>query len=53
MERSCQRFTQVLDLPVSAMIAEVRSPSPLSKTMHARQTGFSKLRSAVAMSRKR
>ncbi len=40
MKRSCQRHTQVLDLPVSAMIAEVPRPSPLSNMMRARQTCF-------------
>ena len=40
MKRSCQRHTQVLDLPVSAMMAEVPSPSPLKRTIRARQTCF-------------
>ena len=40
MNRSCQRQTQVLDLPVSAMIAEVPRPSPLRSTIRARQTCF-------------
>ena len=38
--RSCQRQTQVLDLPVSRMIAFVPTPSALSKTICARQTCF-------------
>jgi hypothetical protein len=40
MNRSCQRHTQVLDLPVSAMIAEVPRPPPLRRTIRARQTCF-------------
>ena len=39
-KRSCQRQTQVLDLPVSRMIAFVPAPSALSKTICARQTCF-------------
>ena len=39
-KRSCQRQTQVLDLPVRAMIAFVPAPSALSKTICARQTCF-------------
>ena len=38
--RSCQRQTQVLDLPVSRMIAFVPTPSALSNTIRARQTCF-------------
>ena len=38
--RSCQRQTQVLDLPVSRMIAFVPTPSPLSNTICARQACF-------------
>ena len=40
MNRSCQRQTQVFDLPVSAMIAEVPRPSALRRTIRARQTCF-------------
>jgi hypothetical protein len=39
-KRSCQRQTQVLDLPVSRMIAFAPSPSTLSSTICARQTCF-------------
>ncbi len=39
-KRSCQRQTQVLDLPVSRMIAFVPSPSALSNTICARHTCF-------------
>jgi hypothetical protein len=39
-KRFYQRQTQVLDLPVSRMIAFVPSPSPLSNTIQARQTCF-------------
>ena len=38
--RSCQRQTQVFDLPVSRMIAFVPTPSALSNTICARQTCF-------------
>jgi hypothetical protein len=38
--RSCQRQTQVLDLPVSRMIAFVPTPSALNSTIRARQTCF-------------
>ena len=38
--RSCQRQTQVLDLPVSRMTAFVPAPSALSNTICARQTCF-------------
>ena len=40
MKRSCQRQTQVLDLPVAAMIAEVPRPSAVSRMIRARQTCF-------------
>ena len=39
-KRSCQRQTQVLDLPVSRTIAFVPTPSALSNTICARQTCF-------------
>ena len=39
-KRSCQRQTQVLDLPVSRMIALVPTPSAVSSTICARQTCF-------------
>ena len=39
-KRSCQRQTQVLDLPVSRMIAFVPRPLTLNSTIHARQTCF-------------
>jgi hypothetical protein len=39
-KRSCQRQTQVLDLPVSRMIAFVPTPSALSNMICARQTCF-------------
>jgi hypothetical protein len=39
-KRSCQRQTQVLDLPVSRMIAFVPSPSALSNKICARHTCF-------------
>ena len=38
MNRSSQRQTQVLDLPVSAMIDELPSPSSLFRMIRARQT---------------
>ena len=38
--RSCQRQTQVLDFPVSRLIAFVPTPSPLTNTICARQTCF-------------
>jgi len=38
--RSCQRQTQVFDLPVLRMIAFVPTPSALSNTICARQTCF-------------
>lgn len=40
MNRSCQRHTQVFDLPVSAMITLVPAPSPLSSTIRACRTCF-------------
>ena len=40
MNRSCQRHTQVFDLPVAAMIATVPSSSSLSRMIRARQTCF-------------
>ena len=40
MNRSCQRHTQVLDLPVAAMIATVPRPSSVSRTICARHTCF-------------
>ena len=52
-KRSCQRQTQVLDLPVSAMMAFVPTPSPLRRTIRARQTCFCGLRGAAAMSHSR
>ena len=39
-KRSCQRQTQVLDLPVSCTIAFMAAPSALSNTIQARQTCF-------------
>lgn len=38
IKRSCQRQTQVLDLPVWCMISLVPSPSALNKTISARHT---------------
>src|ERR1017187_1284030 len=38
MKRSCQRQTQVFDLPVRRMISLVPTPSPLNRTISARQT---------------
>ena len=40
MNRSCQRQTQVLDLPVAAMIDVVPAPSALKRTIRQRQTCF-------------
>jgi hypothetical protein len=40
MKRSCQRQTQVLDLPVSRMMSWVPCPSADSSTIRARQTCF-------------
>jgi hypothetical protein len=39
-EPLCQRQTQVLDLPVSRMIAFVPTPSALNNTICARRTCF-------------
>ena len=39
-KRSCQRQTQVLDLPVRRMISTVPTPSALSRMISARQTCF-------------
>ena len=39
-KRSCQRHTQVLDLPVRRMISIVPTPSALNSTISARQTCF-------------
>ena len=39
-KRSCQRHTQVLDLPVCRMISTVPAPSALSRMISARQTRF-------------
>src|SRR5450759_4169391 len=38
MKRSCQRHTQVFDLPVRRMISLVLTPSALNSTISARQT---------------
>src|SRR5665213_446574 len=40
MNRSCQRQTHVLDLPVHRMISFVPIPVALSRTISARQTCF-------------
>jgi len=40
MDRSCQRQTQVLDLPLRRMISFVPTPSALNRTISARQTCF-------------
>jgi hypothetical protein len=40
INRSCQRRTQVFDLPVDAMIAPVPTPSADNSTIRARQTCF-------------
>ena len=40
MNRSCHRHTQVFDLAVAAMMATVPRPSPVSRTIFARQTCF-------------
>ena len=53
MNRSCQRQTQVLDLPVSVMIAEVHRPSPLRRTIRARQTCFCGLFGSATIARNR
>ena len=53
-KRSCQRQTQVFDLPVRRMIATVPRPSALSRTISARQTCFwAVLRSRTSASRRR
>jgi len=53
-KRSCQRQTQVFDLPVRRMISTVPTPSALSKTIRARQTCFwAALRSPTNVSRRR
>ena len=39
-KRSCQRQTQVFDLPVRRMISTVPTPSAVSRTISARQTCF-------------
>ena len=52
--RSCQRQTQVFDLPVRCMISLVPSPSALSKTISARQTCFcGALRSRTSASKRK
>ena len=43
MNRSYQRQTQVLDLPLSAIIDELPSPSSLFRMIRARQTCFCEL----------
>ena len=55
MNRSCQRQTQVLDLPVRRMISFVPTPSAVNRTISARQTCFcAALRSLMrAWSRRR
>ena len=54
MKRSCQRQTQVLDLPVRRMISTVPTPSAVSSTISARQTCFcGVLRSRTIASRRR
>ena len=54
MKRCCQRQTQVLDLPISRMIALVPTPSAESRTIWARQTFFwAELRSAIRARRRR
>jgi hypothetical protein len=53
-KRSCQRQTQVFDLPVRCMISTVPTPSALSSTISARQTCFwAVLRSRTSASRRR
>ena len=52
--RSCQRQTHVLDLPVWRIISTVTAPSALSRIMEARQTCFcGALRSATKAERRR
>jgi hypothetical protein len=54
MNRSCQRQTQVFDLPVAAMMAFVPRPSAVRSTIRARQTCFCRvLPSATMASRRR
>jgi hypothetical protein len=54
MNRSCQRQTQVFDLPVRRMIACVPSPSALKRMMAARHTCFwAALRSPTTPARRR
>ncbi len=54
LSASGQRQTQVLDLPRAAMIALVPSPSPLKRTIRARQTYFCGTgRAATIASRRR
>ena len=53
MNRSCQRQTQGLLLPVRRMISAVPRPSPVSRMIRARQTCFcGLLRSATTASRR-
>ena len=53
-ERSCQRQTQVFDLPVRCMISLVPKPSAISRTILARQTCFcGVLRSRASAFRRR
>lgn len=53
-KRSCQRQTQVLDLPVRRLISLVPTPSALNNTISARQTCFcGALRSRTSASRRR
>jgi hypothetical protein len=54
IKRSCQRHTQVFDLPVCRMIAAVPKPSAENKMINARQTCFwAALRSLTTRSRRR
>src|ERR1035437_3740572 len=54
MKRSCQRHTQVFDLPVRRMISLVPTPSALNRTISARQTClFGVLRSRASAFRRR
>ena len=53
MNRSCQRQTQVLALPVAVMMADVPRPSPLRRTIRARQTCFCGLIGFATMLRNR
>ena len=53
MNRSCQRQTQVFDLPVRRMISLVPTPSALERMIAARQACFCEaLRSLVIASRR-